>query len=386
LELVYLYENRYIDKHLKSYDVLVEHIKNTPKLHTYFDMDFKGIKPKNYCGFLSINNQSYFIIPKITDDKHQNLNTFIYMLIYAYDIKLKNEDLMEASSQEHHIYELFIRLFSDALLDEFKKGVFKQYITMQENLKVLRGKYIIEKNFNNFYHQNLYCEFDEFSMDNELNRFFLYAIRTFKKFSNYSNLHKCEAILDEVAYLNVDFKRLNLHFDRMNSRYKKSYEVALMILQKLVPMTQKSTDKSFAFLFDMSEVFEKFVGKMYKEIDSSTQLQVQRNFGSLQLKPDIVTADKIIDTKYKKVNDRSDLSVQDKYQMFVYGVNFKVRETMLLYPKHFVDVDDRLSLGEGDELIWLSMKSLDLNSNKEYSKYIFEIKERIKRGYSAYYI
>ena len=378
MELVYLYENRYIDKHFKSYDVLVEHIKNTPKLHTYFDMDFKGIKPKNYCGFLSINNQSYFIIPKITDDKHQNLNTFIYMLIYAYDINLKNEDLMEASSQEHHIYELFIRLFSDALLDEFKKGVFKQYITMQENLKVLRGKYIIEKNFNNFYHQNLYCEFDEFSMDNELNRFFLYAIRTFKKFSNYSNLHKCEAILDEVAYLNVDFKRLNLHFDRMNSRYKKSYEVALMILQKLVPMTQKSTDKSFAFLFDMSEVFENFVGKMYKEIDSSTQLQNEKNYGSLKLRPDIVTNDSIIDTKYKKVNSRKELKRDDKYQMYVYGKNFKCQDTMLLYPKHIEDVADKLELGKGEKLIRLKMKSLNLGFDGGYEEYICEIRRRLE--------
>jgi 5-methylcytosine-specific restriction enzyme subunit McrC len=371
----YLYENQNIKDEHKE---LKKHIKNSPSLHKYFESNFNDLKPKNYCGFLSIDNESYFIIPKISDKNTQNLNTFIYMLMYAYDINLKNEELMCADNQEHQIFELFIRLFSDALLDEFKRGVFKQYITMQENLKVLRGKYIIEKNFNNFYHQNIYCEFDEFSMDNELNRFFLYAIRTFKKFSSYGNLHRCEAVLDEVDYFNVDFKRFNIHFDRMNSRYKKSYEVALMILQKLVPMTQKSTDKSFAFLFDMAEVFEKFVGRMYGEIDSSTQLQVQRNFGSLVLKPDIMTETKIIDTKYKKVNDRSDLSVQDKYQMFAYGVNFKVKDTMLLYPKHLVDVNDHLELGKGDELVRLEMRSLDLGFDGGFDEYINEIKNKLE--------
>ncbi len=369
----YLHENQNIPTELE------DHIKNNQNLHPYFDINFKGIKPKNYCGFLSINDESYFIIPKITDGDTQNLNTFIYMLIYAYDINLKNEDLMNADNTEHQIFELFIRLFSDALLDEFKRGVFKQYITMQENLKVLRGKYIIEKNFNNFYHQNIYCEFDEFSMDNELNRFFLYAIRTFKKFSSYGNLHRCEAILDEVDYFNVDFKRLNIYFDRMNSRYKKSYEVALMILQKLVPMTQKSTDKSFAFLFDMSEVFEKFVGRMYGEIDSSTQLQKQGNFGSLVLKPDIMTRTKIIDTKYKKVNNRGDLSVQDKYQMFAYGMNFKVKDTMLLYPKHLFDVDDTLELGKGDELVRLEMRSLNLEFDGGFDEFIRDARSRLER-------
>ncbi|HIP41348.1 MAG TPA: restriction endonuclease, partial [Campylobacterales bacterium] len=65
-------------------------------------------------------------------------------------------------------------------------------------MKVLRGRYVIEKNFTNFYHQNIYCEFDEFSMDNELNRFFLFAIRVFKRYSSYSNLSRCEMVLDEV--------------------------------------------------------------------------------------------------------------------------------------------------------------------------------------------
>jgi len=300
------------------------------------------------------------------------------MLIYANGIKLKHEDIMHGQMEEHHMLELFIRLFSDALLEEFKKGVFKQYITLQENLKVLRGKYIIEKNFHNFYHQNIYCEFDEFSMDNALNQFFVYAIRIFKRFSNYGNLHRCEAVLDEVAYHNIDPKRVELQFDRMNARYQKSYEVAMMILQKLVPMTKKSHDKSFAFLFDMAEVFEEFIGKIYQEIDTSTQLQRQRNFGSLHLKPDIITATKIIDTKYKKVNHRENLNTQDKYQMYVYGKNFQCKDTMLLYPKHLIDIDDSLKLGKGDDLIGLRMKSLDLGFNGGYSEYIDEMIKRVE--------
>jgi 5-methylcytosine-specific restriction enzyme subunit McrC len=372
----YLYENVTIER--EKYPKLVSNIEKTESLHTYFESTFDGVKPKNYCGFLSIEDESYFIIPKISDSESENLNIFIYMLIYAYDINLKNEDIMSAYNQEHQIFELFIRLFSDTLLNEFKRGVFKQYVTMQENLKVLRDKYIILQNFNNFYHQNIYSEFDEFSIDNELNQFFLYAIRTFKKFSSYGNLHRCESVLDEIEYFNVNTRRLNIHFDRMNSRYQKSYEVALMLLQKLVPMTQKGTDKSFAFLFGMAEVFEKFVGRLYTEIDNTTQLQRQGNFGSLYLKPDIVTSRQIIDTKYKKVNSRGELSVQDKYQMFAYGVNFKVKDTMLLYPKHLVDVNDNLELGKGDELIRLEMRSLDLGLDGSYYNFIEEIKSRVK--------
>jgi len=55
-----LYENQTIPTELEAF------IKNNKSLHLYFEQSFNGIKPKNYCGFLSIENQSYFITPKIT--------------------------------------------------------------------------------------------------------------------------------------------------------------------------------------------------------------------------------------------------------------------------------------------------------------------------------
>ena len=370
----FLYENEIIPSEL------IPHIKENKSLHTYFENSFNGIKPKNTCGFLSVDGESYFIIPKIVKTDHgdeTNLDIFIYMLLYAYDVQLKNEDLQYGESVEERLFEVFIRMFSDGLLDELKRGVFKQYITLQENLRVLRGKYLIEKNFANFYHQNLYCEFDEFSMDNTLNRFFLYALRTFQKVSSYPNLHRCEAMLDEVSFFNVDLKRLHLQFDRMNSRYEKSYEIARMILDHLVPLTGKSGKKSFAFLFDMAKVFEKFVARLFQEIDPTTKVQHQKNFGSLQLTPDIIIDSLIIDTKYKSVSSRDELATHDKYQMFAYGTNFKQKNVLLLYPKHHVDVHEDLKLGVEEKEISLKMRSLDLGYNGGYKGFVEEIKRRV---------
>ncbi len=358
---------------------MIEKVSQNPSLHPYFENSFQGIRPKNVCGFLSVGDESHFIVPKIVPNQdEENFRIFIYMLLYAYDIQLKNEEIQRALNEKHRIFELFIRLFADALLLELKRGVFKRYVTMQENLKVLRGKYLFEKNFANFYHQNLYCEFDEFSMDNDLNRFFLYAIRYFKRFSSYPNLHRCEAILDEVEFFNVDLRRLNIRFDRLNSRYRKSYEVARMILQKLVPMPEGAQERSFAFLFDMAEVFEKFVGRLFQEIDPSVRLQVSKSFGDLQLRPDILTDGLIVDTKYKSVKGREDLLVQDKYQMFAYGVNFKCRNVMLLYPKYHVDVKENLVLGSGDSKVYLKLRSFEIGHDFGYEVFIERAKLKTK--------
>lgn len=150
-----------------------------------------------------------------------------------------------------------------------------------------------------------------------------------------------------------------------------------MILTKLVPMTDSSDKKSFAFLFDMAVVFEKFVEKMYKEIDPSTIGQYSKSFGKLHLRPDIYTDSKIIDVKYKSY-DRGGLSRDDKYQMYVYGKNFGIKNTMILYPKHLEDVEENLELGKGEEMVRLELRSLDLWVDGGYDEFIKEVRERLE--------
>ncbi len=366
-----LYENQLIPKSLEN------DIKEHKELQPFFEYSFSGMKPKNYCGFLTIGGENYFIAPKITTDETKNLNTFLYMLIYAYNIDLSNIELSNFETGAHTIFELFIQFFSNTLRDECKKGLFKEYVTYNDTLKVLRGKYVIEKNFTNFYHQNIGCEFDEFSADNTLNQFFLYALKVFKRYSRYRSLYQCEMLFDEVCYRHIDITKQPIVFDRTNSRFYKSYEMAQILLQKLTPLTGKAQQTSFAFLFDMGEVFEKFVGRLYKEVDRSVKLQQQRTFGSLQLKPDIVRKDQIIDTKYKVLNTKKELQTSDKYQMFAYGKNFNIKQTLLLYPKHMVDVEEDMELGRGAGSVYLKLKSLDLQGSEDYPSYIESMKYRI---------
>ncbi|MCK5294357.1 MAG: restriction endonuclease, partial [Arcobacteraceae bacterium] len=225
----------------------------------------------------------------------------------------------------------------------------------------------------------IYCEFDEFSMDNELNQFFLYAINTLMNYTKNKKLLKmCKLVLDEVSFKKFDIDNLHIHFNRLNNRFKDSFEFALLLLKKSIPVFEKDK-KSFAFLFDMNELFEDFIGNIYKSIDSSTILQNERNFGNLKLIPDVVCDDLIIDIKYKLVEDKKKLSRDDKYQMFVYGTNFGIKDTMLLYPEHRnKKVNEDLKLGKDDKMIELKMRSIDLDFDGGYDEYIYEIKNRLE--------
>ena len=360
-------------KDLKSY------IINMPKLHKYFKLDWNILKSRQYCGILNFEGEDFYLLPKISNkDEETNLDIFIYMLMYAYDVKLQNEQIASCKNESHNVLEVFIQLFAKKLFQELQYGIYKEYVTEQDNLTTLRGKYLINENLKyNFVKNKIYCEYDEFSMNNELNQFFLFAVKTLLSFAKDKRiLTQCEIALDEVEYKSFDVNYIAIHFHRLNSRFKESFEFALLLLKKSIPLFAKDK-KSFAFLFDMNELFEKFIGKMFQEIDPSTKLQNQKNFGNLQLKPDIITSNMIIDTKYKILKSRDDLATNDKYQMFVYGTNIGIKNTMLLYPKHVNKVKENLKLGEDDKMIGLKMRSVDLDFNGEYGEFVMEIKSRI---------
>ncbi|WP_201522885.1 McrC family protein [Aliarcobacter butzleri] len=381
-----IYEYQEIKEDLEHYKELKNHIIKTTELHNYFTLDWKDLKAKQYCGILNFDNQDFYILPKIANhndekDAKQNLNIFIYMLMYAYDVKLSNEQIASCANQKHTILEVFIQMFANGLLQELKKGMYKKYITEQDNLSVLKGKYLINENLKyNFTKNKIYCEYDEFSPNNSLNQFFLYTVKYLQKFVKDKKLLKqCELIFDEVEYKSVDINKLSIHFDRLNLRFKTSFEIAILLLKQSIPLFSQDK-KSFAFLFDMNVLFEKFIARMVKELDNNAKIQNQDNFGNLTLKPDIILENQIIDTKYKKIKSIEDIKQSDKLQAFAYGINYGVKNVMLLYPKHLDNIKYDLVLGKDDKKVKLKIRTIDLDfDGNDYRKYVDEIRKRVER-------
>lgn len=374
-----IYEYQKVNSH-----ILEQYITNTPSLQTYFSFDFEGLKARQYCGIINYQGEDFYILPKIAkqDETKTNLNIFTYMLLYANNIDVKNEDLSTSlNHQSNNILEVFIQMFAKNLLKELQLGIYKEYITQQDNLRVLRGKYLINENLKyNFIKDKIYCEFDEFSMDNELNAFFLYAIKTLMGFAKDKKLLKmCELALDEVSFEQFDIDNLDIYFNRLSSRFKDSFEFALLLLQKSIPMFDDGK-KSFAFLFDMDILFEQFIGKLIQSIEPTTKIEIKKFFGDLLLNPDIVIPNKvIIDMKYKIPNSIKDIKAEDRHQMYVYGNNFNIKNVVLLYPKKSYNDKEKIILGNNNKKINLFIKFIDLlvKDNTTYEEYILQQKENL---------
>ena len=352
------------------------------------------MRPKQYCGMFEADGDIHYILPKIAKEHRDvdktNLNIFIYMLIYAYDIPLRNEDITACANEKNHLLEVLIQYFAHTLLTQLQQGVYKSYITKQEALPMLKGKYLIIDNLiNSFTADKIHSEYDEHTMDNPLNRFFLFAIKQLLPYAkDKSKLKACLLIFDEVSYRPFNAHQIDstpFHQERLTIRFKRSFDIALLLLKRCLPLWDRDK-QSFAFLFDMNVLFERFIGKIIQSIEPSTILQQKTSFGDFILEPNIVIPNRlIIDTKYKKLKrdyytNKLNLKSDDKNQVYTYGKNFNISNTMLLYPKYYEYIRPfDLSLGKGKNCIMVQIRLIDLNTNtNNYQTYIETIINRME--------
>jgi 5-methylcytosine-specific restriction enzyme subunit McrC len=374
--------------------MLIHEYENVPlsipsEFRQYFSSTWDGVKATQYCGALKVGDQTLTILPKI--DKHNdtaNLRYLTYMLSYVYDLKV-DESVASTDTEKSPILELLISIFSRELIGEVEKGLYREYISVQDNLRVMRGRFLAGIDARtNFVRDKIYCEYDEFSPDNSLNALLAYTVNVCRRMSksddNRRKLGMLHLMFDEVTpYYNP---HTVIHWHRLNERFRHLYKIALLILQNLTIRFDKAGANEWAFMFDMNVLFEKFIAKLIKEtlVDCDVGEQERSRFGEKNTKPDIVIRRNgdvqwVVDTKYKRIAQNSDISPCDTYQVFAYaniadfGDNLK--RVMLLYPKHLEMLDKIVPLPNEVEMY---IKSIELQSEaSDFRGYIEEMKKRI---------
>jgi 5-methylcytosine-specific restriction enzyme subunit McrC len=183
-------------------------------------------------------------------------------------------------------------------------------------------------------------EYDEYLPDIEVNRILKSALVKLNKISknmkNQKHLRELLFIFDNVSkYKRKDFKYV---LNRNLSYYKNALLWAEVFLKNRSFSVFRGENKAFALLFDMNKLFENYVGDFFKRRCKNVKLQDKKfklfeNEEKFALIPDIVINKKIIfDTKWKIINEKSDISQADLYQMYAYVTKYKIKRGYLLYP------------------------------------------------------
>lgn len=288
----------------------------------------------------------------------------IHMISVALDLKIDVGAIAELDWQRHTLLEILIRVFSEKLVDAVRQGMPRQYVEHEDDLPALRGALNIPRQFtrNAVNPSRLACRFDMLSIDIALNRIMkatvLHLARISQSAANQRRLRELAFVYAEIRDIPADnAKREHVIIDRTNKRWQDLLSLGRLLLQNRFQNTTGGNSTGVSLLFDMSRLFEEYVGRLISRAVVGSEYQVSRQGGRLfclteekterrlfQTKPDLLIRRggeviHVIDTKWKRITRRIDdakqgVSQADVYQMMAYGQLYQSSRLTLLYPHH----------------------------------------------------
>lgn len=352
----------------------------------------------------------------MTKDKGIFIKNIYYMLTYAFQVLKQNNYEDVASEEFERIQDLFAAILAKGISQQLKQGLYREYITKQENLSVMRGKLDITGTINNVIQRKhlLSCEFDELSENNIMNQILKTTAEILIKEKSVATENKVALKRVMIYFLNVDTLEPNsirwdmLKFERNNQNYQMLMNVCYFVLDGLLLTTESGNYRMQTFSDEhMARLYEKFVLEYYKQHHKELyaySAQVNWNLDSDAdesmikflpvMKTDIMLRSKtssqilIIDTKYYSRTlqtnfDTCTIHSNNLYQIFTYVKNQDIKATgnvagMLLYARTDEEIvpDCEFSMG-GNKI---GVKTLDLSCD------FFEIQKQLDGIVNEYFV
>lgn len=323
-----------------------------------------GIQAKQAVGVIQSESCRLEILPKIdTGDDSLARQTLIGMLASVHDFTVSVGAQAATEEQSEDVLESLIGYFLSQLEREVRRGLPRQYIAHQDDLKFLRGSLNVTRQFT--VHaaapDRLACRYDELSPDTPLSRLLKSACRFLSRISLHpGNRRRAGDLLnafDGVSDLEPGraIHSRDIFLDRTNSSYRALREQALLFLRHRWQSVYNGRGKGFALLFQMNDLFEAYIGKSARRFEArlhcDVRLQGPQSFAleadagtrHFKTKPDICIdfgsglPRTLIDTKWKSL-ERTDrgapwgISNADIYQMLTYSEVYNAGRVILLFP------------------------------------------------------
>ena len=362
----------------------------------------KIITAQNYVGMITMNDGTVIeILPKIYSKEEENeqktKKLFIDMLKSFKEFPYKNFQMSNMDISKMSIFEIFIRMFIDEVFYIVKRGIKSDYQRVSENKPFLKGKIDFSKQikYNLIHKERFFVRYNDYNTNCIENRIIKETLLYLYKFTSSSKnkkdikilLNNFENVNTLKVYSKDDFDNLVI------DRNKKYYERAIMWSEIFLfgkSFTSFSGSKiSFALLFPMEKLFEKYIAKQLKLVIDNNKYSISFQDSRYHLfeepqkkfliKPDIVLKDKInnyiyvMDTKWKLLSKKFSnygISQSDIYQMYAYNKKYESRNVTLLYPlTPNIDENKKIRFSSNDGAR-INVEFIDLYNVKDSLKQI----------------
>ena len=365
--------------------------------------DYNKIKFINYVGIIKINNLIIEILPKISlsNDIIKDRKMLIFMLSKCNKLSVDIKELLNSNILNNSLLDILAKVYSKKLLNELQKGLYREYVSKEEALSIIKGKILISKSIkeNTINKNKMNCKYDEFTEDNLFNAILKRAINvilfSIKNDDVKKELNIINNLFNDVSDIYISNNIiLNYKLNRMNNRFLECFTLAKLILLNSSMDKSLGKENGFSILFEMNYLYEEYIAVLLKEICSDTNINVNaqeksryllwntlKERNEIALKPDIVIYKDnkpkvIIDTKWKRssIDNRETYSQSDIYQMYAYITTYtECEECILLYPReeNISHSEWKLNQNIGDKRI--SISEISLESYETSKKELFNL-------------
>lgn len=330
--------------------------------------------------------------PELTDEAVDTVRSrLVHMLDVALGLNLSTGESATMAHAANSLLEVFIVLFADRLLAEVRRGLPRQYRTHEEDLRALRGKLDVVRQFSAHAVRpdKLACRFDALDTDTPLMQVMKACVLLLYRHARSGGAKRK---LTELRFLLADVTdrprralpwRL-IRIDRTSGRWRSLLELARLLLGADWQQTHADAraPEGITLLFPMNDLFERYIGVQLRRALAGTGLEVVAQGGSANClgpwrdgeecigdshptRPDILVKRgsqtvAVLDTKWKQLSKGT--SHADIYQMMAYARLYRSRRLILLYPAAPGDVAQsphRRGISRGPEQLDIATVSLE---------------------------
>lgn len=316
----------------------------------FLSLGWQYVQAKNYVGVIHLPSDFQIeILPKLDAPEEKLRKLVMKMICTLKDFKHKKFLDADLNISRMNLYEIFIRIYLEMILELVKRGLKSSYVTREENLNLFKGKLLVKENIrcNVAHREKFFVAHDEYNLNRAEHRLIKTALLKIRRTTR-ENFRLANRLLAEFDYVepSINYRKdfAEIFIDKQNHEYKNVIEWTKIFLADESFTSFAGRSRTLALLFPMERLFEDYVAEHVKKYFSDrftvkTQAQEEflfdapRRFG---LKPDIILEDAaekfILDTKWK-----FEISNDDMYQMFAYAKRYDTTKIFLLCPPGVAD-------------------------------------------------
>lgn len=348
------------DLNQSEWDELCQFLQG--KYDKLVEIKYQQLRFINLVGVIQLSTVRIEILPKLlinNESPEKNREALLNLLVVTKTFPVQIHESTFSQLAKVDLLQLIAQTFTQLLLKEMRKGVYKEYKLVQQNNLTLKGRLLVSEQVrkNAFVPVRAYCEYDQFQEDVLLNRILKRALTLV--FPHLKNSHyKSSAMFILDMFKNVDERKFNttdlakVKFNRQNKRYENIFKIAKMILLQEMMTSKFDQHLSFGILFEMNALYESYIDRCLQYLSYEKKfnvfsqhdkkyllMNIETGRGNIKLKPDFYLVGEkeelIIDTKWKTISleERLLYNQGDIYQMYAYVTAYeKVKKCILLYP------------------------------------------------------